>query len=133
MQPGNRWTPIAVGLSGALYTFTGLALLFAPEWFFNSIGHFPPFNRHFMGDIGAFTLPLGLGLLLAARAPQRHRLFIGVVALGSFLHLANHLYDDVLANAWALEHFLVETLPLALVAVALGWAATDQQRMRRAA
>lgn len=126
MMPRERAMQIAVALSAALYIFTGTALLFAPEWFFENIGHFPPFNRHFMGDIGAFTLPLGLGLLLAARAPQRHRLFIGVVALGSFVHLFNHLYDDWLSNAWALEHFLRETLPLALVAVALGWVATGR-------
>lgn len=112
-----------VALSGALYVFTGAALLFAPQWFYENIGHFPPFNRHFIGDIGAFVLPLGLGLLLAARTPRAHRLFIGAVALGGILHLGNHLYDDWLSNAWELEHFLVETLPLALTAVALSWVA----------
>ncbi|MGQ0600761.1 MAG: hypothetical protein ACT4QE_03590 [Anaerolineales bacterium] len=127
----ERAMQLAVAASGVLYVFTGLALLFAPEWFFENIGHFPPFNRHFMGDIGAFTLPLGLGLLLAARAPQQHRLFIGVVALGSFIHLANHLYDDVLASAWSLEHFLVKTLPLTLVAVALTWVAADGLQRRQ--
>lgn len=131
MLRNERAMQLAVAASGVLYTFTGLALLFAQEWFFENIGHFPPFNRHFMGDIGAFTLPLGLGLLWAARAPQRHWLFIGVAAVGSLVHLLNHLYDDVLGNAWALEHFLVETLPLALVAVALVWVATDQQRISR--
>jgi hypothetical protein len=125
MPRTDRGQQIVVAASGAFYTLTGLALLFAPEWFFENIGHFPPFNRHFIGDIGAFLIPLGLGLLLAARAPRRHRLLIGVAALGSVIHLLNHLYDDALGNAWSLEHFLRETLPLALVAAALAWAATD--------
>lgn len=125
MLTRQRFQQTLVAVSGALYVFTGAALLLASEWFFENIGHFPPFNRHFMADIGAFILPLGLGLLLAARAPRSQRLFIGVVALGSFIHLGNHLYDDWLGNAWEAQHFLVETLPLAFTALALGWVAVS--------
>lgn len=125
MLTRHRFQQILVALSGALYIFTGVALLFASQWFYEAIAHFPPFNRHFMSDIGAFTFPLGLGLLLAARAPRSQRLFIGVAALGSFIHLGNHLYDDWLGGAWELGHFLMETLPLALSALALGWVAVS--------
>lgn len=54
---------IILALSGLFYTLSGLALLFLPTWFFTYIGDFPPFNRHYMGDAGAFILPLGIGLL----------------------------------------------------------------------
>ena len=47
--------------AGIFYTFTGLALLLAPTWFFDTIGNFPPFNRHYMGDLGAFLLPWAWG------------------------------------------------------------------------
>ena len=130
MRNPKRWRQLAVGLSAALYIFTGFALLAVPEWFYENIGHFPPYNRHFLGDVGAFTLPLGLGLLLAARAPGRHRLFIGVVALASVIHPLNHLYDDWHAGAWSAEHFLVETLPLLLVATALTWVAMNETPQR---
>ena len=51
---------------GILYIFSGITLLFTPTWFLESVGTFPPFNRHYMGDAGSFVLALGLGLLLAA-------------------------------------------------------------------
>ena len=111
-----------VALSGAGYTLSGLSQLFAPRWFFENIGNFPPFNRHYVGDLGAFILAMGLGLSYAARNPARHRSLIGVVALGSVLHLLNHLYDDWLSADWSLGTALTQTLPLALVAAALAWA-----------
>jgi hypothetical protein len=56
----------------------GFGRALVPLWFFTTIGTFPPFNRHYTGDIGAFQLALGAGLLLAVRAgavpaADRHR------------------------------------------------------------
>jgi hypothetical protein len=65
-----------VFVTGLFYTLTGLLMLFIPGWFYDTIGHFPPFNRHFIGDLGTFILPMGLGLILAARAPFQHRLLL---------------------------------------------------------
>lgn len=106
-------------IGGGMTLFTGLALLFAPIWFLETIGIYPPFNRHYMGDLGAMVIPMGMGLLAAVRAPQKHRSLIGVVALSGLLHLLNHLYDDVIASNWGIAHFLSETLPLALLALFL--------------
>jgi len=36
---------VVIGMAGALHLLTGVALLFAPAWFFAIIGTFPPFNR----------------------------------------------------------------------------------------
>ena len=74
-------------------------------------GHFPPFNRHYAGDLGTFLLPLGLALLVAARNPSRHLLLIGMAAGASVLHAFNHLYDAVAGQA-TLTHGLVDTGPL---------------------
>ena len=112
------FTRIVVAIAGAVNLFTGALLLLAPAWFFDAIGHFPPFNRHYMGDVGAFLLPLGVGLLIAARDPYRHRGLIGVAAVGSLLHVGNHLYDDIVAGQ-AAAHFVRETLPLLALAVLL--------------
>lgn len=108
-----------MALAGAGYMLSGLAQLLAPQWFFENIGDFPPYNRHYVGDLGAFVLAMGAGLLVAARQPERHRLLIGVVALGSGLHALNHLYDDWLSADWSPAHLLSQTLPLALLALAL--------------
>ncbi len=41
-------------VAGLLYMLSGILLLAQPEWFFDNIGNFPPFNRHYMGDLGSF-------------------------------------------------------------------------------
>ncbi len=115
---GLTFAQIVVAIGGAVNLFAGALLLLAPAWFFDTIGNFPPFNRHYMGDAGAFLLPLGIGLLVAARDPRRHRGLIGVAALGSLLHVGNHLYDDFVAGQ-AAAHFARETLPLLALAVLL--------------
>jgi predicted anti-sigma-YlaC factor YlaD len=110
---------IVVGVAGLGYLLIGVTQLFAPQWFFDNIGNFPPFNRHYVGDLGAFTAAIGVGLLFAMRTPQAHRSLIAVVAFGSLLHLLNHLYDDAISGHWSLAHVLSETLPLLALAVLL--------------
>lgn len=107
-----------VGLAGALMILIGLGLLFAPAWFYETIGTFPPFNRHYEGDLGAFLLPLGAGLLVAARDPARYRLLIAVAAAGNFLHSLNHAYDALISRA-TLGYWLQDIAPLLLLAVLL--------------
>lgn len=111
---------IAAAVGGITNIAAGLSLLIAPNWFYSIVADFPPFNRHFMSDVGAFLLPLGIGLLIAARDPAKHRGIIGVAAGGSLLHVLNHLYDDL--GSFSLNHFLLNTLPLLLLAVLLGLA-----------
>jgi len=108
----------AIALNGLNYLFVGLALIFAPQWFFDHIGNFPPFNRHYSGDLGVFLLPLGIGLLWAARDPARHLGLIGVAVAGSWLHVVNHLFDDLAEGALPPE-FFSNTLPLLALAILL--------------
>ena len=123
VTPYARFAQIVVGLAGVFYLLTGIALLFAPVWFFQTIGHFPPFNRHYERDLGSFLLPLGVGLLVAARNPARHIWVIRVAALGSLLHAGNHVYDAVFGSApisvWLSE--VVPLLALALVLIVVSW------------
>jgi hypothetical protein len=114
-----------VAIAGILHLLVGLAMLLAPMWFFVVIGTFPPFNRHYTGDMGAFQLALGVGLLFAARAPARQRLLISVAAAGNLLHMLNHAYDAVISHA-ALGYWLADSGPLLVITLALllvsaGW------------
>jgi hypothetical protein len=105
-------------LNGVMNVLPGLALLFAPAWFFQ-IANFPPFNQHFMGDAGAFSLAIGVGLLFAARDPFQHRLLIGSAALGGLVHVGNHLYDDFVVRGGASPNLITNTLPLFVLAALL--------------
>jgi uncharacterized protein YjeT (DUF2065 family) len=97
----------------------GLVLIGAPNFFYQALADFAPFNRHFMGDAGSFSLALGIGVLLALRNPAAHRLLIGVTALGNTIHVCNHLYDDLIVDGGNLRHLLTNTAPLLLMSLLL--------------
>lgn len=88
-----RFVQAVVLLNGLSYLSVGLLLLLAPDWFFTNIGSFPPFNRHYSGDLGSFLLALAVGLLYATRRPNAHAGLLGVAALGGTLHALNHAVD----------------------------------------
>lgn len=117
MSPAFRlsFARAALVAGGLMYLLTGAAMLFAPTWFYENIGTFPPFNRHYTGDLGAFQLPLGVALLWAARRPGENRIVIVFAAAGSLLHALNHLADDLAARA-TLADMLSATLPLLVFA-----------------
>lgn len=108
----------------------GVVLLSAPSFFYRSLADFPPFNRHFMGDAGAFSLALGVGILLTLRNPVAHKLLIGVTALGNTIHVFNHLYDDLIVDGGNLRHLLTNTAPLLVISILLAivwWRLRDQR------
>ncbi len=113
------FTRFAVILNGVLTIITGLLLLFAPNFFYEAVASYSPFNRHFLGDIGAFNLALGVGLLFAAREPYKHPLIIGAAALGNLLHVFNHIYDDFIIERALTTHWFTNSIPLTLVALML--------------
>ncbi len=88
-----RFAQAVVLLNGLTYLAVGAALLFVPEWFFANVGNFPPFNRHYAGDLGSFQLALGAMLLYAVRHPAAHAGVLGVAALGGTMHALNHAVD----------------------------------------
>lgn len=64
----------------------------APTMFYESVALFEPYNRHFIQDIGAFQIGLGVTLLLAVFTPYDALtvalLGVGVGAAG---HVVSHL------------------------------------------
>jgi hypothetical protein len=121
----------ALVAGGLLYLITGLTQVFTPDWFYQNIGTFPPYNRHYIGDLGSFMLPLGIALLWAAREPARHRSLIAFAVAGSLLHAVNHAYDDLMAQT-PLAGWLSATVPLLVLAVVLAGAYAVVQRGRAA-
>ena len=115
----------AVGLVNA---FSGAALVVAPLWFYENIGKFPPFNRHFLGDTGSFLFPIGVGVLFAARAPAHHRNLIGIAALANAIHALNHVYDSIVEPSP--DQLFSNTIPVLVIAVALSWVWWDLSRNR---
>jgi hypothetical protein len=111
-----------IALVGVLDVGAALALLLAPEWFYSTIAEFPPFNRHYAGDAGAFLLGIGAGLIVAARDPIRYRALLLIGVGVSWLHAVNHLYD-ALEHAGVGRAGLTDALLIVGIAVALTVAA----------
>jgi hypothetical protein len=91
--PRVGFTVAVVLLNGVSYAAVGVLLLLSPEWFFNNIGNFPPFNRHYAGDLGSFQLALGAVLLFALRRADWRGGLLGVAAVGGTIHALNHAVD----------------------------------------
>lgn len=89
-------TQLVLALLGLSHLAVGVVFFLAPAWAYAHMAHFPPYNGHFLADIGAFNLPLGAGLLIAAWDPGRHVTLVGLAALGDLAHAASHLRDHAL-------------------------------------
>jgi hypothetical protein len=120
---------VVIAVAGISNLLAGAALLFAPEWFYTNIGNFPPFNRHYAGDLGTFLLPLGAGLLWAARNPAKHVGIIAVGAAGNLLHSLNHLYDAI-NDGITTQRLVTELIPLLVVGFLLTVVAISLLRPR---
>ena len=120
----------ALTAGGVFYALTGLLLIFAPVWFYDNIGTFPPYNRHYAGDTGTFVLAIGVMMLVAARQPAHHRGVILLAVIASWLHGANHLYDDFITQAGLVSPVL-SSLPLLIFAgvltIAYIWVSPPQR------
>lgn len=89
---------LIVGLGDVV---AGAALLLTPHWFFDNVAPFGTYNPHFLGDAGAFLLPVGVGLMIAARDLSRFRSLVILGVAVSVLHFLNHLYGSIAhAESW---------------------------------
>ena len=107
-----------IAFVGFSYVAAAVALLVAPEWFYGALGEFPPFNRHYMGDAGAFLLGIGIALLVAAQEPRRYLVLLYIGIAVSWLHAVNHLFDAV-SHPGTGQAGLADTLVIVAPAIAL--------------
>lgn len=112
-----------LGVTGLAYAASGVALILFPTWFLENVGRFEPYNRHYMGDAGAFVLAIGVGIWLIRRDPWAHKIMFIAGLVATQLHALNHLYDGVMGHA-ELEHWLKDTVPNVLAGVLYLWAFT---------
>lgn len=114
LRPAFARATLAAG--GVFYSVAGAALLLDPDWFLGNVGPFPPYNRHYMGDTGSFTLALGVGLLVAARNPLRERAMLLAALVGTLLHTANHAYGDLVLTELPTADVARDLAPLVIYA-----------------
>jgi hypothetical protein len=82
-----------VGLLGLALVGTGLWAMLAPESFYASVAVYPPYNRHFIHDIGAFNLGLGATLGFALVLGDALLVALAGNAVGALAHFVSHVVD----------------------------------------
>ena len=86
---------VATGLVafGAVQVGLGLFQALAPATFFDSVGPFGDRNDHYVRDLAAYTIPLGVLLLLAVRRRGWRVPVLLFAVLYYALHTVGHLID----------------------------------------
>jgi hypothetical protein len=118
---GRRVVGGIVLLAAAFYTLFGAWALLSPRSFFETVAPFPPYNEHFLHDLGAFQLGLGAALFAALAIRGSLVAVLVGVAVGSVLHAVAHAVDAHLGgqptDPWALGLLAV----LVVLALVVAW------------
>jgi PPOX class probable F420-dependent enzyme len=92
-QRGGHGFVLAVGFfSGTFMIGAGLWALLAPGSF-AGFADFPPYNHHFLHDLGAFQLGIGVTLLLALIWRDALALGLAGFLVSNSVHAVNHAVD----------------------------------------
>ncbi len=121
-----RSIPRAVALAGGVFFLVfGLWAMVAPRAFFDAVALFEPYNQHFVQDVGAFQIGLGVVLLLAARRARTDGLVVALLGagVGSLAHVISHIVGIGLGGTPSMD------IPIfVLVTAALLWAGWSSSR-----
>jgi hypothetical protein len=110
--------------AGAILSGVGLWAFIAARSFYDLVATYPPYNEHFLHDIGAFNLGLGATLLLALWRDDALFAVLAGNAIGAAFHAASHIADAEISGAR-------DPILTTLLALALGVAAEWRRRVIR--
>ena len=98
---GNFLPRVVAILGGAGFVAVGVWAMVDPQSFFEALARFEPYNQHFLQDIGAFQVGLGVVLLLAGLSVRADGLTVALVGVGvaAALHAVSHIVGRDLGGA----------------------------------
>ena len=121
--------PRIVGWVGAFFFLgSGLWAFLGPRSFFDQLATFEPYNRHFLHDVGSFSIGVGavLALALVTRWDALRVALVGA-GVGAVFHVVSHAIDSDLGGK------STDIPGLALVAIALLAAAVPSRQREQVA
>ena len=110
----------AAVLAGLVFLLSGMAGLLQPEWFYENLAPFGPYNRIAAGLAGSLLLPLGVVTIIASQNPMTNRLVIGMGASAAVLMVLNAWYGGATGEFQTVDHTLLITGMIGL-ALAMMW------------
>ncbi len=127
MASVERMVRIVVVLAGISTLVAGAWAFIDPQSFYETLAEFPPYNRHFIHDIGAFQIGIGATLLMALRWSDVFFVVTAGGAIGSLFHFVAHLQDTDIGGRSS-DPVLVGVLAFVLAAAAVARAVALQRR-----
>ena len=116
---------VILAVVGVYHVATGVLALVDGHAFFDQIGHYGVENDHYIGDVGAFYLGVGIALLVAVQRPSWRVPLLAMAALWYGFHALNHAFDIGEARSDARGVFDTVALAIgALISAYLAWAAS---------
>ncbi len=117
----NSLPRVVAIVGGAGFVLLGAWAMIDPNSFFEALARFEPYNQHFLQDIGAFQIGLGLVLLLAGLLVRPDGLTVALlgVGVGAALHAVSHVLGRDLGGVP--ERDIPAFAVLAAALVAAGW------------
>ena len=106
---------VVVTLAGVALVGLGAWAFFDPASFFAQLAVFPPYNQHFLHDVGAFQVGLGATLLLALIWSDALLVALSGVGIAATIHFVSHVIDRNLGGRPASDLPLLGLLALALL------------------
>lgn len=83
----------------AFFVGPGLWAFFDSEGFYDSVATFEPYNEHFIHDVGAFQIGIGVALAVAAwRSSDALLAAFAGAAVGGAFHTVAHFIDSDLGG-----------------------------------
>ena len=113
--------------AAVFYLVVGVWAFAVPASFFAHIAAFPPYNEHFLHDIGAFSIGLGAAAVAGLLVADGLTAVLGGIAVGSVLHEIAHIMDRA-AGGKPSDPWLLGLLALVVVAGAVAAARSIGRR-----
>ncbi len=90
---GHRFPHVVAIAGGVGFVALGVWGMLDPRSFFDAVATFEPYNRHFLQDIGAFQIGLGVVLLLTSVSIPVDGLAVALLGVGggAALHAVSHI------------------------------------------
>ncbi len=98
---GNVLPRVVAIVGGVGSVALGVWAMVDPQSFFEAVARFEPYNQHFLQDVGAFQVGLGVVLLLAGLSVSADGLTVALVGVGvaAALHVVSHVVGRDLGGA----------------------------------